>query len=338
MQTAENASASAPGTAAGTRWRAHALGLTLISGWPLIGFPEVAAGAADVGTELSIAPAASLRGLARRPTMRVVREARWPTGELALMVHHEAGLGYLVTETGVGSFLVAEDAGSIQCAPACSEPWRWQRGLLNHALPVAATLRGAEVLHASAVALGGRAVAFAGRSTAGKTSVALNLVKRGAVFVADDAIAVEAHDDAVVVHPGPPLSNLARPERERLSREGGADIARTIGDPDAYKALVTLARADRELPLSALYLIERDAAYESLSFVRLPPEPVPVLASSYVLSVRTPERLANQLDVCAQIARRVPLFAAKMPLSVDAAHFAAAVEEHAATMSDRKAR
>ena len=44
----------------------------------------------------------------------------------------------------------------------------------------------AEVLHASAVALGGRGLLITGRSGSGKSSLALDLISRGATLVSDD--------------------------------------------------------------------------------------------------------------------------------------------------------
>jgi serine kinase of HPr protein (carbohydrate metabolism regulator) len=43
-----------------------------------------------------------------------------------------------------------------------------------------------ETLHASCVAIGGRAVLLAGRSGVGKSDLALRLIDRGAVLVSDD--------------------------------------------------------------------------------------------------------------------------------------------------------
>ena len=45
--------------------------------------------------------------------------------------------------------------------------------------------------------------------------------------------------------------------------------------------------------------------------------------------IRTPERLAAQLDTCAGIARSAALFRIVSPASVTAAELAAAVEDHA---------
>jgi serine kinase of HPr protein (carbohydrate metabolism regulator) len=43
-----------------------------------------------------------------------------------------------------------------------------------------------ETVHASCVAIGGRAILLAGRSGAGKSDLALRLIDRGAVLVSDD--------------------------------------------------------------------------------------------------------------------------------------------------------
>jgi serine kinase of HPr protein (carbohydrate metabolism regulator) len=47
-----------------------------------------------------------------------------------------------------------------------------------------------ETLHASCVALGGRAILILGRSGSGKSDLALRLVDRGAVLVSDDYVIV----------------------------------------------------------------------------------------------------------------------------------------------------
>jgi serine kinase of HPr protein (carbohydrate metabolism regulator) len=47
-------------------------------------------------------------------------------------------------------------------------------------------------LHASCVAIGGRAILIAGRSGAGKSDLALRLIDRGAELVSDDYTIVEA--------------------------------------------------------------------------------------------------------------------------------------------------
>jgi ABC-type multidrug transport system ATPase subunit len=52
--------------------------------------------------------------------------------------------------------------------------------VLAQVLPLAAVLRGIDVLHASAVALAAGPIAFLGGSGAGKTTLASRIVARGA--------------------------------------------------------------------------------------------------------------------------------------------------------------
>ncbi len=64
-------------------------------------------------------------------------------------------------------------------APSEIAPWRWQRLLFAQVLPLAATLQGLELLHASAVEWNGRALGFVARAGTGKTSVAAHIVASG---------------------------------------------------------------------------------------------------------------------------------------------------------------
>lgn len=49
-------------------------------------------------------------------------------------------------------------------------------------------------LHASAVAIGGRGVLILGASGRGKSDLALRLIDRGAILIADDQVELEARD------------------------------------------------------------------------------------------------------------------------------------------------
>lgn len=63
-------------------------------------------------------------------------------------------------------------------------------------------------LHASAVALEGRAVLILGRSGAGKSSLALRLMALGAVLVGDDQVLLQRHDGTLSVSPAPNLAGM----------------------------------------------------------------------------------------------------------------------------------
>ena len=178
--------------------------------------------------------------------------------------------GYLVRAPGYGAIRVDPSGAVVVTAPGPdADPKRWQPLLVGQGLPLAAVLRGLEPLHASAVVVEGRAVALAGPPGAGKSSLAAELVSRGATFLTDDVLAVEpSGGSGLLAYPGP-----ARPGLDRhadpvelaavclLKRGATGDRARVIQleDPDSRDLLGTTfnafvsepARRERHLEVSA---------------------------------------------------------------------------------------
>lgn len=63
-------------------------------------------------------------------------------------------------------------------------------------------------LHASAIAVAGRAILFAGHPGAGKSTTAAAFAERGFAVLADDIVALSAHATGIFVQPGYPRVNL----------------------------------------------------------------------------------------------------------------------------------
>ena len=63
-------------------------------------------------------------------------------------------------------------------------------------------------VHATCVAVGGRAVLLRGPSGAGKSDLALRLIDGGAVLVADDRTLLDREGDRVVARPAPEIAGL----------------------------------------------------------------------------------------------------------------------------------
>jgi serine kinase of HPr protein (carbohydrate metabolism regulator) len=63
-----------------------------------------------------------------------------------------------------------------------------------------------EMLHASTVALGGRAVVISGPSGSGKSDLALRLLDRGFVLVSDDQTLVHRHGERLIASPPPTIA------------------------------------------------------------------------------------------------------------------------------------
>jgi hypothetical protein len=236
--------------------------------------------------------------------------------------------GYLLEAREVGRVLVSPDGAEVLCDPLAGRP-DWAFILPAQALPLAATLHGLEVFHAAGVVLGGGAALFAGPPGAGKSSLAAAFLRRGASLLGDDAIALERRDGALLAHPGVGALYLRPAEHERLS----------AGERDALGSAQSFASRQRyapaavagAVPFSALFLLER--AEQGVAIERLEAaDPFELLASTFNLSVRTPERLTRQLDTVEALAAAGGIYRLRVLPGTDASQLAAAVEGHLLSM------
>lgn len=104
------------------------------------------------------------------------------------------------------------------------------------------TALSSETLHASCVAIGGRAVLIEGRSGAGKSDLALRLIDRGATLVSDDYTLVRRVDGRLVA--APPATIRGRIEVRGL---GIVEMAHLEEAPVAL--VVTIEASPERLPL-----------------------------------------------------------------------------------------
>jgi hypothetical protein len=296
--------------------------------------PLDAPGLLDGGADAESAPRTVLEPIAR-PDL----EQRWEGGrricELplaggpALAIDHAPGAGYLLQVAGWGAYLISDAGDRVSLAAPDVEPWRWQRLLTAQVLPLAALLRGRELLHASAVRIDGRAIAITGASEAGKTTLAAHLAVRGAVFMTDDAHALTTSDEEIVAHPGPALANLRDAAAATLGVDGAERLGRELGR-DAGGARLLVHRRASAAPLRALYFVERGPASDG--GVRLEPVARPSLSllasATFNSALRTPARLLNQLETCSRLARQTALFRVRVPAGCGPAAVAADLERH----------
>ncbi|HEX8742437.1 MAG TPA: hypothetical protein VF712_04820 [Thermoleophilaceae bacterium] len=306
------------------RRRAYAFGLDLDLSFPAPGLPEAsgATGGRPARADL-VEPGAIDRDWPAGEAEEVLAE-RFDDGAVARTIHAHPEAGYRLYARHFGLARLSPDGARIACSPPDVEPWSWQRFLVGRILPWAAVLRGLEAFHASAVETGGRAVAFVGATGAGKTSLAIQLVGRGASFLTDDVLALERRGGVLWAHPGAGIASVRPAERETISGPIWERLGSVLGE--SGKTYLEVPRRDGPVPLAAVYYLRPggDAAIEP--FER--PDPRLLLASTFVLGVRTPERLANQLDVCSALARTVPVFWLRVDAGEGSARLAAAVDDH----------
>ena len=275
------------------RWRGRAFGLSIDGDVALPGLRPAGPGPADGERPLAI-ETASPAPLDERPLGERVCEWRDDSGQVTLAIDRgDAGYRFLVT--GVGLYELSADGSVLRCTPVPAAGWPWRRYLIAQVLPFAAVLQGLEVFHASAVAIGGEAVAISGPSGLGKSTLALELQRTGAGFLTDDVLALEIRDGVVLAHSGTGLV--------KVRRRTGAGLV------EVRRALATVPEP---LPLGTFCLLE-PSADDELHVREVPAEPRHLLGSTFNLVVATAERLSAQLDVCAGMSRQARVLRAAVP-------------------------
>ena len=266
---------------------------------------------------------------AQRSTRLV--DFRFPSGRPMMTIDHHPATGYRVAAPGYGAHVVAGDGRSIVSALPAGAPWRWQRLAAAQVLPLAASLRGKAAFHASAVTIGGRAFAFSARSGTGKTTLALNLVGRGALLVTDDVLAIETVDGGVVAHAGARLVNVDPAVLRSLSPAARGRVGRRAGRGAKIQLVADLP--SQPLTLGGLCLLRRTRRADVLVERAPAPDPRELLATAFLSYVRSAPHLSALLDACARLGDQVPVYRVELPDGMPAADAAARVEERLAEAS-----
>jgi hypothetical protein len=272
---------------------------------------------------LVMAGAAELR--AGPPGGRVLSAQPLPQGSFTISTRTDDA--YWLEHPYYGTFRVAGDGSEVACAPNDLPDWLWQRFLVAQPLPLASLLHGYEPLHASAVALEGRALLLMGTSGAGKSSVALHLVARGASFLADDVTSLELTDGVVIAHRGASLASVDSRELESLPPEGGPGW-RFLGDIEGESRIVIEDVSGGALPVGGVYVLTRTADARSIEIA--PPASGAarvLLGGTFNAYLRDPARLERQLDIAARLAETVAVRHVRVPIDTDAGAAADAILE-----------
>ncbi len=184
--------------------------------------------------------------------------------------------------------------------------------LLGSALGGIIHQRGLLPLHANAIDIGGRAVAFLGHSGAGKSTMAAWFLDRGHRVLADD-VCVVAPDSAGVplAYPGIPRLRLWREALERSGRNAD-ELELAFDDVDKYNLPTPKPSRSGPIPLSHIYLLAK--AEEQWLDIR----PLSGIAAVEALVANTYRgnylvrmgETKRHLLACLELAKRVPVFSA----------------------------
>jgi hypothetical protein len=237
----------------------------------------------------------------------------------------------------VGAFLVRNGTEVIVEPQPDVEARLLRLPLLGPVLSAVISQRGCLGLHASAVMIGGQAVAFVGESGQGKSTLAATLYARGHAVLADDLVVVETN--GTNGHTGTPVVLPSYPQLKLFPEA----VTASLGDnPDDLPLLMTgldkRARyaADgfslRPVPLTRIYVLENDTSMKI--------EPVPgreqilhLIRQSYgarIFKYRLKGPAASaHFQKCAALAAKVQIWRLKRPHSLAALGEVAEMVENA---------
>lgn len=234
---------------------------------------------------------------------------------------------YRLTVPSHGVFLVSAEGREVVCRPA-SGVTRWDTILGAQVLPLAATLAGTEVLHASGVAIDGAGFLLSAPPGVGKTSLAAHLVAKGAELLADDAVALRA------VSGGPLIAYPAGRWLHLMPDEAARVLA---VDPPRFepagvredKRVLATSSGSHPAPLRSIYLLAREETGTEHPITLVSPvSPAMLLSATFNLSVKTPDRLRRQLELCHRVAQEVPCHRVAVRRDVPAGELASTLLEH----------
>lgn len=187
--------------------------------------------------------------------------------------------------------------------------------LLGQVIGFALRLRGRVSLHAGCAIVSGRAVAFAGPSSAGKSTLAAALAARGDVVLSDNITTLREEDGTFLAFPGPHRFLLA--DDAAAAIYGDASRFPIVSATSEKRLVAATPAVEREArPLAAVFILDRaghpipDPVVE-----RLDPKDalIALLANSYGSVFFTPAMRAADLDVLTRLAHALPVFYLFLP-------------------------
>jgi hypothetical protein len=206
---------------------------------------------------------------------------------------------------GSGSHITVEWPPALQDIDAASY-------LIGSVLAFVIRLRGSIMLHASAVAVEGRAWLFVGESWAGKSSTAAAFSILGYPMMSDDIVRIEIDGDDLTAYPSHPRLNVWPDSAACLY--GTRDAPRGHGDSQGKHSLDLTegvsAFQTTPLPIEAVYLLgERSGTRRTPAIRSISPRTALMALVGHAYGTRFRDRTmrAREFDVLCRLVERVPV-------------------------------
>jgi hypothetical protein len=292
--------------------RIYGLGLSV--NLPLAGLVSLpVADSADVRVWLGEMPPWSADGSSREAHEKYTSPDR-EEGEPALRVLECDDGAYFVMSYADGTKVVVDRSGSNVWAtwPETATLEDTATYLLGPVLGFVLRLRGVLCLHASAVAVGDRAIALLGPPGAGKSTTAAAFSTMRHAVLAEDVVALAESDGKFLVQPGYPRVNLWP---EAVAALFDSPEALPLITPPWQKRFLDLSAAgDRfqpePLPLAAVYVLgerRRPPAQPRIERVRAAEGLVRLASSTYANYLLDAALRAAEFDALSRLVAKVPV-------------------------------
>lgn len=237
---------------------------------------------------------------------------------------HRTPRGYLVRFPELADFTIEGEPPRVACIPAPDvAPATCEHLYLNQVHPLILGRAGAMVFHASAVQVGGEAVAFLAESGRGKSTLAAFFASRGHRFLTDDGLLVEEAappgEARFHAHPGHPSIRLWK-DSEAAVLGSGAQAAAAVQYTDKARLLAggRLAHAERALPLRrAYFLASGEAARVSIAPLEAAQALVEWVRNAFILDPDARPALAAHFDRVARLANSLACYRLDYPRRFD---------------------
>lgn len=234
----------------------------------------------------------------------LVRMYRLPAGTKDyIWIRYQSGNEFVMDGEAKNIWAVEEESQRPDTASAY---------LLGPLLALAMRLRGYTCLHASAVAVRGRAVAFMGSPGAGKSTTAATFVAAGYPLVADDMVAFKGDNEVFLVQPTWPGLRLEPDAAGRLPYGAGVLPRPVPGNEKGYLRLESERGLFQEqpLPLGGIYYLSerlREMETPRLESARGRETLMWLIANTYMAYVLGDHDRAGEFNLLGRLATHIPV-------------------------------
>lgn len=224
--------------------------------------------------------------------------------------------GYLLRFPGLADFTVSRQGYSVRCAPVPGVSRQTLDHLYaNQVRPLIMGLRGRLAFHASAVEIDRVAVAFAGESGLGKSTLAASFAVHGARFLTDDGLYLEARDEVFWVHPSHPSIRLWDDSKDEIVG-GYANVGLALDDTEKARMLAgpVLPHCNGKRLLRAVFFLG-EGEVETIRVTPLSAAEALIawVSNAFLLDIESRPMLASHFDGVTALASKVRAFSLDFP-------------------------